>query len=72
MRIRRAIARLLIWMALWLLSGETAAATSEHIRRTVLIAGWPERTADALIAAGVGRHEAARMFAQALRQDRVQ
>jgi hypothetical protein len=71
MRIRRAT-RLLIWIASWLLCDDTAAAASEHIRRTVLIAGWPERIADAVIAAGVGRHEAARMFAQALRQDRVQ
>jgi hypothetical protein len=46
------------------LAGRIAADDArEHIRITVLLANWPAKTADALIAHGVAPAVVARMFA---------
>jgi hypothetical protein len=44
-----------------------AAAVEVHIRNSVSLCGWPEETADALIAAGVTAAAADRMLCDALK-----
>jgi len=73
-RFARLLAELLfgVAMRLWEFSRGRPDAGADHIRTTVKIADWPEAAADELIARGMTPQQAARMFSDALRPDRVQ
>jgi hypothetical protein len=52
--------------ALYLLTADTRSLPEDHIRISCRIAGWPPETAAAMIAAGIGPCEAARLFRDAM------
>jgi hypothetical protein len=53
-------------------AADARKAAAEHIAVSCHIAGWPAGTADALLSRNIGPAEAARLFADALRPERVQ
>jgi hypothetical protein len=66
---RLALALFNVGLSLWRYS---RIADRDHVKTTVKIAGWPPSAADALRSRNIGPAEAARLFADALRPERVQ
>jgi hypothetical protein len=65
---RKALARLLIKTAAWLLARDSDRKNAHHIRDTVRVADFPDEIADVLIERGITAHEADVLFRDALKR----